>query len=430
MKVLIKGGEVINPKSKLSGKLDILFEKDTILKIEKNINESEAKHIVNAKGCIVCPGFVDLHANFMDPGTTSKENLKTGCLSGAKGGFTSVVLGTENKPSPDAVNVIDYIKSYNNIMPIRIYPVGALTIDRSGEDMADIRFLHSHGAIGFSDGLRPIEDKDLLEKVLKEVKSVDSIASLYPEDLDQIKVRGINECKTAEKLKVGSSPASAEEDDLEQILEIEKNINAKIDISYVSTKKSVELIKKAKKENLNVFVEAQALALLLNDNVLEKKGSYAKVLPPLRAEKDRKALIDGIVNGSIDIISSNHMPCLEEEKDLKLKEAACGAIGLETVIGICGKVMEKFPELTWKTVIEKISVNPAKLYSLDAGELKVGGHADITVFAPKEEWVVEDKFESKSHNTPLVGTKLRGKIKYTICKGICVYRDKVDEEQV
>lgn len=470
MKVLIKGGEIINPNSSLKGKLDILFEKDKILKIEKNIDESEAKHIVWAKGFYVCPGFVDLHANFMDPGTTSKENLKTGCLGGAKGGFTSIVLGTENKPSPDAVNVIDYIKSYNNIMPIRIYPMAALTEGREGENMADLRFLHSHGAIGFSDGLRPIEDKNIFEQALKEAKALDSVVAIYPEDLDQIKVRGINECKTAEKLKVGSSPASAEEDDLEQILDIEKEINAKLDITYVSTKKSAELIKKAKKENLNVYAEVQALSLLLNDNALDKKASLAKVLPPLRAEKDKKSLIEGLANGTIDIISSNHMPCLAEEKEVKLKEAACGAIGLETVLGICGRALvewdkikpdettiaktkkviknaktkrpfeantqvieekpENIPKLNWPIIIEKISTNPAKLYSIDAGELKIGGHADITIFDPKEEWTVEDKFESKSHNTPLIGSKLIGKIKYTICKGICVYRDKVDEEQV
>ncbi|MDO5563618.1 MAG: dihydroorotase [Eubacteriales bacterium] len=426
MKVLIKGGRVINPANDFDGIIDILFEKDKILNISKNIDETEAQKVIDATNLIVSPGFVDLHANFMDPGLVGREDLKSGCLSSAKGGYTSIVLGTENKPSPDQVNVIEYIKKYSQIMPIRIYPVGAFSEERLGEYLADLRFLYNHGAIGFSDGLRPIDDKELLKQGLLIAKKLQVPVAIYLEDLDKVKVRGINEGKVSEKLKVGATNSIAEDLDCAKIFELAKETNARIDIAYLSTKRSVEIINIARLMNLDIHAEVQALSLILTEKALEKKGTLAKVLPPLRTEQDRKALIEGLQSNTIEIISSNHFPCTEEEKSLRLREAQSGAIGLETVLGICGLKLVDPGLLSWNEVISKISLNPANLYSLDAGELKIGGRADITIFDPEEQWVVEDKFESKSKNTPLIGTTLKGKIKYTICKGLCVYRDKTE----
>lgn len=427
MKVLIKNGLIIDPANSRKEKIDLLIENGVIKELARNIND-EVEHVIDAKGYIVSPGFVDLHANFCDPGVTSREDLKSGSLSAAKGGFTHVVLGVDNKPSPSECNVIEYIKKYANIMPINIYPSAAITDDRQGDNMADINFLYNHGAVAFYDGQKPILDKTLLEKIMKAVKNVGKVLSLYSESDKNIKVKGVLEGDVAKGLGIkGATPIDAESIDLEENLALAKYIGVKLDLAYVSSPKSLELIEKAKNEGQEVYAEAQALSLILTDKALEKYGANAKVLPPLRPEVDRKILLKAVKRGIVDIISSNHMPILSDEKDVKLKDAASGSIGLETLLGICGTKLVHDGVISWKEVIEKISYNPAKLYNLldeGVGTIMIGKKANITIFDPDEKWTFEeDSIVSKSHNTPLIGMEFFGRVKYTICNGRLVYKD-------
>ena len=427
MKVLIKNGLVVDPVNKIKEKRDVLIENQKIAEIKKNIS-SDANYVIDAKGLIVSPGFVDLHANFCDPGATDREDLKTGSLSAAKGGFTHVVLGTDNKPAPSESNVIDYINKYRSIMPINLYTSAAITLDRAGIEIADLNFLYNHGAFAFYDGLRGIEDKNLLKKAMELVKTKNKVISVYSEHDDGIKVRGIIDGAVAKKLGIkGATPVDAEADDLKDNIALAKLTDVIIDLAYISCSESVEVVKEAKKNKQVLYAEVPALNLYFTDKALETKEALAKVLPPLRPESDRVALCNALKKDTIDIISSNHVPIEEKDKEGKLKDAQSGSIGLETVLGICGKKLVDDGYLGWKEVIEKISVNPAKLYGLDkegAGHLGIGTQANITIFDPKEKWKLsEEDIVSKSHNTPLIGSELIGKVKYTICNGKLVYKD-------
>lgn len=433
MKVLIKDGLVIDPKNKRHSQLDILLDDGIITKIKSNITD-KYDYLVDAKDYIVSPAFVDLHTNFCDPGVTVREDLKSGSLSAIKGGYGFVVLGTDNKPAPSECNVIDYIMRYREIMPLSIFPCGAITESKKGEKLADLQFLFNHGVVGFFDGLRPIVDKELLKEALKKVKELGCPLAIYSGNLDGVKVRGINDGKVAQKLGIKNAEKSEDEaTDLYENIKVLKDIGATIDFCYITTKESIELINITKKNLDNVYAEVPALNLILTEKALEKSGTLAKVVPSLKTESDRKALVEALKNGDIDIIASNHAPCTEAEKEEKLKNATNGAIGLETTLGICGKVLVATKILTWDEVIEKIAVNPAKLYQLEeygAGSIQEGDYANLTIFDPNEKWALqEEDIASKSHNTPLIDVQLLGKVKYTICDGKLVYRDIPKSEE-
>ena len=427
MKVLITNGTIIDPVNSIKDKMDVLLENNLIKSISKNINDN-IDYVIDAKDLYVTPGFVDLHPNFCDPGATDREDLKSGSFSAAKGGITHVVLGVDNKPAPSECNVIDYIIRYASIMPTNIYTSAAITEDRAGEEVSDINFLYSHGAFAFYDGLRAVSDKNILAKAMQLVKSKNRVISIFSGTTDDKCVRGILEGSISKKLKIkNATPVDAESEDLKLNLKLAKMYDVKIDLAYVTEPASFDIVDEAKKDNPNVFAETPAINLILNEKAIEKKESLAKVIPPLRPEADRTALLKALKKGTIDIISSNHVPIEEKEKNLKFKDASSGAIGLETMLGICGMALVEKGILTWKEVIEKISVNPAKLYGLDrdgVGSLKEGTKANITIFDPNEKWNFdEESIVSKSHNSPLIGCELLGKVKYTICNGKLVYHD-------
>lgn len=425
MKALIQKGLVIDPVNDIKEKLDILIENGKIAKISKNIKD-EADYVIDASGMIVSPGFVDLHANFNDPGSTGREDLKSGCLAAAKGGYTHVVLGTGNKPAPSESNVIDYILKYKDIMPINIYPSAAVTVDRDGMEMADINFLYSHGAIGFYDGQNPIVNKNLLTKIMLAVKKLNKPLSIYSETETDERGRGILE--TA-KTYAGSkfvTDIDSEVNDLKENIELAKLTKVKLDLAYVTSPESIEIVNESKEEYEDIYAEVPVLNLICCDKDVKKFEGIAKVLPPLRSETDRKALCKAIKK-SIDIISSNHSPIENEEKEGKIKDAVSGATTIEFTLGIIGTTLVDKSYIDWTDVIEKISINPAKLYNLDkdgVGRINLGDTANITIFDPNEEWkVTEDQIVSKSKKTPIIGETLIGKVKYTICNGRLVYRD-------
>lgn len=436
LKVLIKNGLVIDPKNDVWANLDIYIEGKDIKEMAKKLNY-EADYVVDATDMIVSPGFVDLHTNFCDPGDNSREDLKSGSLAAAKGGFTWIVLGSEHKPSTSEANVLDYITKFRVIMPVNIYPSAAVTVDRLGEEISDMQFLKNHGAVCFSDGYRPIENKELLKTIMKKAKEYNLPLAIYNEKLDKVKVRGISTGKIADSLNIkGASDPTFEDIDLEENLKLAKEIGCTLDIAYVSTKASVDKIREAKMENDNIYAEANPFNIFYTEKLyssVKKEESLAKMLPPLRTEADRKAIIDGLLDGTIDIISSNHMPCTEVEKKEKFKDATPGAIGLESMLGLLGAKMVNPEILYWNEVIEKISVNPAKLYGLDkygAGSIDVGNVANLTIFDPNEKWTFEKSdIISKSKNSPIFGTELCGRVKYTICNGKLVYKDKKLEEK-
>lgn len=428
MKVLIKNGQVIDSKNKRNEKLDILLVDGKISKISKSISVN-SDYEIDAKGMIVSPGFVDLHANFCDPGATNREDLKSGSIAAAKGGYTHVVLGVDNKPAPSESNVIDYINKYKEIMPTNLYPSAAVTIDRNGEDAADISFLYNHGAMAFYDGLKPINNKDILVKVLEALKRIKKPLSIYSEITKDIRERGISKAGAKKISYKYYTEDDAEVTDLKENLEITKAMSVPIDLAYVSDPKSLEEIEKAKSEGQIIYTEVTAMNLFFNDQAMKKCGVNAKVLPPLRSESDRKKLVKSLKGDLIDAISSNHVPLEEDDKDesLKFKDVVSGTTMIEFVLGILGSLVDD-GEIKWEDILPKLTIGPAKVFSLDkdgAGSLEIGDVANIVIFNPKEKWKVKiENIVSKSKNTPLIGTELVGKVKYTICNGKLIYRDK------
>ena len=432
MNVLIKNGTLIDPKNNIKEKLDIVLEDKRVKQIAKKIKEVDEngerifKHVIDAKGMIVAPGFVDVYPNFCDPGVTTKEDLKTGSLASVKGGFTYVVLGVDNVPSTGEVNVIEYIRKYASIMPVNIYTTASLKYGRQLDDISDLNFLSTHGALSFYDGVKPIEDKVFLKNTLIKIKKLNKVFGLYCEDQKKVKINGILKSDISEKLGLkGATPREAEVNDLKVNLPIVKEVGTKVIFTNITSDESLEYFEKEKIES--TFAAAPVLNIILNEKALSTGDTNAKLLPPLRSEEERKALINAIRKDVIDIIYSNHTPQLKEDKDVKIKDAIHGSISLETVLGIVGKVLVEDEGMSWSKVIEKISLRPAQIFELDkygAGEIKVGNIANITIFDPNEEWeITEDTIVSKSKNTPIIGMKLKAKVKYTITNGLLVYRD-------
>ena len=431
MTVLIKNGTLIDPKNNINEKLDIILEDNKVKEISKGIKEDKNgenvfNHIIDAKGMIIAPGFVDVYANFCDPGVTTKEDLKSGSLASAKGGFTTVILGVDNVPSTGEVNVIEYIHKYSNIMPVNIYTTSSLRYGRQLDELSDLTFLSTHGALDFFEGQKPIEDKEFLKSTLKKVKTLNKVFGLYSEDQKKVKTNGILKGEISEKLGVKSAtPKEAEFADLKINFDIAKDTGAKVLFTNITSPESIEFMKEQKIDT--TFTAAPAINLILNDKALENGDTNAKMLPPLREEQDRRALVDAVKNGVIDIIYSNHNPQLKEDKDVKFKDAINGSIGLETLLGVVGKILVSDARMNWSNVIEKFTINPARIFSLDndgVGEIKIGKEANIVIFDPNEEWELkEEEIVSKSKNTPLIGVKLKGKVKYTIHNGKLVYID-------
>lgn len=428
MKVLIKNGLVIDSKNNRNEKLEILLVDGKINKISKKISGSFDSEI-DAKGMIVSPGFIDLHANFCDPGATSREDLKSGSIAASKSGYTHIVLGVDNKPAPSESNVIDYINKYKEIMPINLYPSAAITMDRNGEDSADISFLYNHGAMAFYDGLKPVSNKDTLVKVLEALKRINKPLSIYSEITNDIKERGISKAGAKKISYKYFTDDDAEVNDLKENLEIAKAMGVPIDLAYVSDPKSLDEVEKAKDEGQIVYAEVPLMNLFFNDQALKKYGANAKVLPPLRSESDRKKLVKSLKGNLIDAISSNHVPLEEEDKDdlLKFKDVVPGTTMIEFTLGILGSLVND-GEIKWEDILPKLTIGPAKIFSLDkegGGTIEVGKMANIVIFDPKEKWKVKlENIVSKSKNTPLIGMELVGKVKYTICNGKLVYKDK------
>ena len=431
MTVLIKNGTLIDPKNNINEKLDIILEDNKVKEISKGIKEDKNgenvfNHIIDAKGMIIAPGFVDVYANFCDPGVTTKEDLKSGSLASAKGGFTTVILGVDNVPSTGEVNVIEYIHKYSSIMPVNIYTTSSLRYGRQLDEFSDLTFLSTHGALDFFEGQKPIEDKEFLKSTLKKVKTLNKVFGLYSEDQKKVKTNGILKGEISEKLGVKSAtPKEAEFADLKINFDIAKDTGAKVLFTNITSPESIEFMKEQKIDT--TFTAAPAINLILNDKALENGDTNAKMLPPLREEQDRRALVDAVKNGVIDIIYSNHNPQLKEDKEVKFKDAINGSIGLETLLGVVGKILVSDARMNWSNVIEKFTVNPARIFSLDkdgVGEIKIGKEANIVIFDPNEEWELkEEEIVSKSKNTPLIGVKLKGKVKYTIHNGKLVYID-------
>lgn len=434
--ILIKNAYVMDPGSGREEKADILLKDGKVAKIGQIKEEmaalsdgekAETLRVMDAEGLVAAPGLVDVHSHFRDPGFTYKEDIETGARAAAKGGYTTVVLMANTKPCVDNEETLRYVIEKGKQTGIHVYTCATVTKGMQGKEIVPMEELAQKGAVGFTDDGVPILSEEIVEEAMKRAAALRMPLSFHEENPAYIANNGVNAGKAAAHYHIGGSKREAEIDLVGRDLEIALKTGAAIDIQHISTKEAVELVRRAKKRGSNIHAEATPHHFTLTEDAVITYGTLAKMNPPLREESDRRAIIEGLKDGTIDMIATDHAPHSKEEKDKPITEAPSGIIGLETALPLSVTELVETKDMTLMSVLEKLTCNPADLYHLPAGRLIENGPADLVLFDPKEEYVI-DGFVSKSQNSPFIGRKVKGRVYYTICGGKIVYRKDEEEE--
>ena len=419
--ILIQGGRMIDPIKKVEQVGDVVIRDGKIDGIGVYENDGRYEQVINASGCVIAPGLVDVHVHFRDPGLTYKEDILTGANAAAAGGFTTVICMANTKPTVDNIDTLQYVIEQAKKTGIHVLASASISKGLKGETLTDMAALKEAGAVGFTEDGIPLMNGKLLQQAMEQAAKLGLPISLHEEDPCFIKHNGINHGSVSEKLEIYGSPSVAEDSLVARDCMIALDTGAKVNIQHISSAKAVEAVRLAKKMGANVYAEVTPHHFTLTEDAVLKYGTLAKMNPPLRTEADRQALIQGLQDGTIDMIATDHAPHSREEKSKALTEAPSGIIGLETALALGITELVEKGYLTLPELIEKMSLNPARLYGLDCGKMEEGAKADLVIFHPKESFTVE-KFYSKSANSPFIGWKLKGKIHYTICDGKIVYK--------
>ena len=421
---------------------DVLVEQDAngkgvISKIAPHGSDLTADRAIDGFGLFVSPGLVDTHVHFRDPGQTEKEDILTGAEAAKHGGYTTVVMMANTSPPIDNVETLRYVLDKGAKTGINVKACACVSKGMKGKELVDMEALVKAGAAGFTDDGKPLVNAQLVEKAMIEAKRLNVPISFHEEDPYCIATPGYNASNTIYNgLGVDGADRLAEYSMIARDAAIAAAIGAEVVFQHLSTKESVELIQQYRQECgfYNIHAEATPHHFTLTEKDAVRLGTLAKMNPPLREEIDRKEIISGILNGSIDLISTDHAPHTSEEKSKDLVEAPSGVIGLETAFGLAvtqlifhkqlyeGPSSLYYGEDIYSRIIRNMSINPAQVYNIGTGAIKEGAPADIMIFDPRERWVVSEKeFTSKASNSPFIGMNLIGKVKFTICNGKIVY---------
>lgn len=419
--MLLKNGFLVNPRTNTSHITDIRITDGQISELGSCLSPLENEQIIELDGLTMAPGLIDTHIHFRDPGLTYKEDLHTGALAAAKGGVTSVICMANTKPTVDSVETLKDILTRGAEEKIRIYQTAAVSQVLKGEVMNDFDALKEAGACGFTDDGIPLLDADFCSRAMEKAAELNMPISLHEEDKSFITNNGVNAGEVSKKLGIKGSPSIAEEVMVARDCMLALHTKAPVVIQHISSGNSVALVRLAKKLGADIHAEATPHHFTLTEEAVLTYGTLAKMNPPLRTEKDRLAIIEGLKDGTIDLIATDHAPHSEEEKNKPLTEAPSGITGLETSLGLGITNLVRTGHLTLMELLEKMTWNPAALYHLPSGSIEKGAPADLVIFDPDEKWTA-DTFLSKSSNTPFKGAELYGKIHYTICRGEVVYK--------
>lgn len=420
--MIIKGGRIIDPLSKRDEVLDIKIEDGKIVEIAKDIEASSGnEEIIDARGKVVVPGLIDVHVHFRDPGQTLKEDLVTGSQAAIAGGFTSVVQMANTSPKIDSKEkIIEHYKRARDL-PLKVFTVSALTRNFGDLELVDMEENFKRGALAFTDDGIPNRNSKLILEAMNRAKELGAIISFHEEDPELIEQNGINHSEVSDKLGIYGSPKIAETSFIARDVAMAIYTGAKISIQHISTGLGVDLVKFGKEMGANIYAEVTPHHIALNDSAVLEYGSLAKMNPPLRSEEDRLRIIEGIKEGTIEIIATDHAPHTVEEKSKEITKAPSGIIGLETSFSICYENLVLTKEITLMKLIELMSTNPARIYGLEGGEISQGKTADLAIIDLESEYTI-DKYKSKSSNTPFKDKTLRGEVLYTISEGKIVFK--------
>jgi len=421
MNLLIKQGRVIDPQNKIDKITDIFISEGKVAQIKTKINESNCR-IIDARDKVVIPGLVDIHCHLREPGREDEETVFTGAEAGAKGGFTTLCCMPNTNPVIDNQEVVKFIYSKGEKAKINIYPFGAVSKKQEGLELAEIGELKKAGVIGLSDDGNPISNAKFMRRALEYTRMFGLLISVHCEDKDLSKNGLMNESFISTELGLAGVPNIAESIMVGRDIQIAKFLAAHIHFAHISTQESVELIREAKRSGINITCETAPHYFALNEQCMKSFDTHFKINPPLRSNNDVEAIKQGLKDGTINAIATDHAPHSQEEKELPFDKAVFGTIGLETALALGITELVEKNILTLPQLIEKMSVNPAKIFNLPAGDISIGSSADLAIVDLDKEWVVKkEAFLSKSKNSAFLGRKLKGKVIVTICNGRVAY---------
>ena len=425
MTILIKNGRVINPSENLDKVMDIFVE-DGIIKEKAESIEKQADTVIDAAGCYVMPGLIDLHVHFRDPGLTYKEDIETGSKAAAKGGFTTVCCMPNTKPVVDNVETVKYIIEKGEKTGLtNVLPVGAVTKNMAGVEITDVEELKKAGICAISEDGKSVMNSGVYRKAMKNAAKANVPVLAHCEDINLVEGGVINLGDKSSELGVKGISNAVEDVIAMRDIMLAKETGATLHLCHCSTKDSVEMVKRAKEEGIKVTAEACPHHFsMCSDDITSNDGNF-KMNPPLRAREDMEALIKGLQDDIMDVISTDHAPHSAEEKAKDLEHAPFGIVGLETSVALTVTNLVKKGYLTPMQMAAKMSYNPAKVLGIPKGTLDEGKIADITIINPDKEYTIDvNTFESKGKNTPFDGYKVSGEVEYTILNGKVVYSNK------
>ena len=426
MRLLIRNGYVMDPRSGYEGKRDILLDEGRILRMGDARQWSADMPGVeeyNADGLTVAPGLIDVHVHFRDPGFTHKEDIISGSRAAARGGFTTVVLMANTRPVVDNEATLAYVLEKGRKTGIHVESCCAVTKGLQGREPVDMASLLAAGAAGFTDDGIPLTDETLAARVMREAAAVGAVLSFHEEDPACIGNNGVHAGAASAHYGIAGSPREAEIGMIRRDIRLAAETGAVINIQHISTKEAVELVRRAKKKSSHIYAEAAPHHFTLTEEAVTRHGTLAKMNPPLREEGDRLAIIEGLRDGTIDLIATDHAPHSAGEKDRPITQAPSGIIGLETALplGVTMLVCPKY--LTLMSLLEKMTCNPAALYDMDRGYLAEGGPADLVLFDAAGRYTAGG-YASRSDNSPFTGLELTGRVVCTVCGGRIVYEER------
>jgi dihydroorotase len=421
--LLLKGGRVIDPTQKLDAAADVLVVDGVVAEIGKDVRTHENAHVLDATGMIVCPGLIDVHVHLREPGGEHKETIATGARAAAAGGFTAVCSMPNTDPPIDDPAAVGFVRAAGlKVGAARVYPMGSVSVGQNGEQLTEMGEMVAAGAIGFTDDGKPVSDAGLMRLALEYTQAFNVPVASHCEEKSLSRNGSMNEGLVSTRLGLSGIPNAAEDVMIARDLLLAELTGGRLHVQHVSTVRGVDMIRRAKARGIRVTAEATPHHLTLTDEACDGYRTEAKVNPPLRSEADRQAVVEGLLDATLDVIATDHAPHHYDEKEQAFEDAPFGLVGLETALGIVLTHLVEKKRLSLSDLVDRMSCAPARAFSLPGGTLRKGTPADITVFDPKREWVVNPtQLLSKSKNTPFAGWRLMGRAVTTIVGGKVVW---------
>ena len=423
MQLLIRGGRVVDPAQGVDDRLDLLIQDGKILRLGRDLAAPDAQ-ILNADGLTAAPGLVDIHVHLREPGFEAKETVSTGCAAAARGGVTTLVAMPNTRPAADCPEVVQLVRDKAAPTRINVLPAGAVTLGQKGEQLTDFAALKAAGVPALTDDGVPIQNLALLRRALLEAKRLSLPLLDHGEDRDMVQNYAVNEGAVSRRLGLPGRPAVAEELQIMRDVMLAEDTGAHVHICHISTAKGVDIVRQAKARGVHVTCETCPQYFTLTEDEILRQGTMARVNPPLRTQADVDGIRAGLADGTIDAIVTDHAPHTAGEKSKPLPDAPSGMVGLETSLALALTGLYHTGLLPLAQVLDLMSAAPAALLGLDKGTLAAGRDADLILFDPDQEWIIDKtKFASKGRNTPFHGRTVRGRVKYTISRGTIIYQE-------